>query len=203
MKLSLTQLVDVVSKSGARKASQVATIKACSLENYHPAKDFYKQLRDAVVALHKSDKPKHLLDATLFTVTEKNRRVRYGKLIPAYKKWLGKKSISWFQPASNTYQYADVTVAINPELGLEINGVRHVIKLYFKAAPLEKQSAALVVALMETMLPAEDESQFAVLDVERGKLFLKGETDPEKVLAMINAELAYVADLWSSLDQAA
>ena len=30
------------------------------------------------------------------------------------------------------WQYEDLTVSVNPELGLEINGRRQLIKLYFK-----------------------------------------------------------------------
>lgn len=204
MRLSLTEFVDVVSKVGARKASLVATIKVRSLEDYSPGKDFYKQLRDAIVALHKANEPKHRLDSVLFSVTEKNRRSRYAKLVPAYKAWLGKKHVRWIQPTTALYQHGDVFVAVNPEVGLEINGVRYVIKLYFKTELLEKQGAALITALMAASLPSDNATQFAVLDVERGKLHVKPDKPIEPILAMANAELAYVAHLLSSLgDKAA
>lgn len=203
MRLSLTELVDVVCKSGWRKARQVVTIKSRSLEEYTPAKDFYKQLRGAVVTLHKSQRSKEQLDAVLFAVSDRTRRARYTQLIASYKKWLGRKKVEWFQPPTGVYSYAGVTVSINPELGLDINGCRYIIKLYFKRDPLEKQSAELIVTLMKEQLASSDCDEFAVLDVQRGKLFCGTERSSAVLISMVNAELAYVANLWSSLDEAA
>lgn len=203
MKLSLTELVDVVCKSGARKARQVMTIKSRSMEEYSPAKDFYKQLRGSVIALHRSHTPKDTLDAVLFTVSDRTRRARYTLLIASYKKWLGRKKVEWFQPISGVYSHAGVTVSINPELGLDVNGIPYIIKLYFKRDPIEKQSAELIIALMEAGLTKIGSEQFAVLDVQRGKLHCGSEKPSGTLIAMINAELAYVANLWSSLDEAA
>lgn len=119
-------------------------------------------------------------------------------MIAGYKSWWGRKTITWFPPPRETYSSAGVDVAINPELGLEIDGQRYVIKLYLKADEvLEKTRADLIVTLMNHVLsPAQPEgTQFSVLDVRKSKQFTYSLTRRD-FQAMVDAELAYIATLW-------
>lgn len=203
MRVSLTELVDVVSKAGSPKATQVAQIKARSLQNYSPFKDFYKSLREALIATHKGGESRNSLDVRLSSVREPKRRRRYDELIVHYKRWWGRKDIGWFTPPSATYSSSGVSVSVNPEIGVEFGGDRYVIKLYFKAAQLKKSSADLITGLMASALQGGGNDKFGVLDVERGKLyFLEGQA-PDVLVAMIDAELAYIAQLWPALGEAA
>lgn len=59
--LSLTDLIDVVSKSGTPKATKVCQIK--NRPAYQPAIDFYKPLRDAFVKIHAEGADRASLDA--------------------------------------------------------------------------------------------------------------------------------------------
>lgn len=203
MRVSLTELVDVVSKAGSPKATQVAQIKARSLENYRPFKDFYKSLREALIATHKGGDPRDSLGARLSHVHEPKRRRRYDELIAHYKRWWGRKDINWFTPPSAIYSSSGVSVSVNPEIGVEFGGDRYVIKLYFKADQLKKTSADLITGLMASALSGQGDEKFAVLDVERGKLFFREGPPLGVLVAMIDAELAYIAQLWPALGEAA
>lgn len=197
MRISLTDLVDVISKSGSPKATKVAQIKA--RPEYRPALDLYKQFRDDVIAIHKGDKPKSALADILSRVTEKSRLSNYPAVIAGYKKWWGNKSLQWFQPPSALFSRHGVDVAINPELGLLINGRPHVIKFYLKAEKLSKARADLVTSLMRATLAGNvDDATFAILDVRNSKLYISGDQD-SALLSMVDAELAYVATLWGHL----
>lgn len=57
--ISLTDLVDVISKSGSPKATKVNQIK--NRKPYHPTADFYKPLRDEIIRIHKEGLEKKLL----------------------------------------------------------------------------------------------------------------------------------------------
>ena len=203
MKLSLTELVDVVSKAGAPKASQVAKIKARSLGEYKPFKDFYKALRDALIATHKAGESRDCLNSRLSHVDEPKRRRRYDELATQYQRWWGKKDLAWFAPPSAIYSSCGVSVSVNPELGVEFGGQSYVIKLYFKADKLKRSSAALITALMASALSSKDNPVFAVLDVARGRLFIQEGQPADVMVAMIDAELAYVAQIWPALGNAA
>jgi len=204
MRVTLTELVDIVSRAGTPKATKVAQIKARQGE-YSPQTDFYKMLRDRIVFTHKSSGEKTSLNGLMAKVTSETRLKAYPSMILAYKKWWGRKELVWFAPPSAIYSKNGVSVSINPELGLLINGIPYVVKLYFKADQLKKTGADLVTALMECSLAGSVDpgTHFAVLDIRHGKLHVCTGTGSPAVLAMVNGELAYIAELWTSMARAA
>ncbi len=196
--LSLTDLVDVVSKAGTPKATKVAEIK--NRKPYQPATDFYKPFRDGLVEIHQNGKDKKALIGLQNSITDPKKISNYAGVIDGYRKWWGKKTITWFDPPRNTYGQAGIDVAINPELGLTVDGTRHIIKLYLKADPLSKLRVDLITVLMEVALRSKCEQGdvLALLDVRQSKLFtVSAQVTPTK--AVVDAELAYVAALWPSV----
>jgi hypothetical protein len=196
--LSLTDLVDVVSKAGTPKATKVIEIK--HRKSYAPATDFYRPLRDALVDIHRRGRAPTSLDAFLAAITDVKKRSNYPEVIDGYKQWWGKKNLVWFDPPRATYGHAGVDVAVNPELGLVINDTRYVIKLYFKADAATKLRVDLITVLMEVALrPRSTNGEVvALLDVRRAKLFTLGAAVPA-TKAVVDAELAYIAALWPSV----
>jgi len=196
-RISLTDLVDIVSKSGSPKATKVSQVK--NRDEYQPGTDFYKQFRDGLVGIHKAGGSRNELAGILQGVSEKNRLSNYPAAITGYKKWWGKKELKWFQPPNELFSGSGVDVSINPELGLLINGERHLVKLYLKADKLTKARADLITGLMEEALGvASKDAKMSVLDVRNAKLFV-GASASASFLPMIEAELAYIAKLWPSL----
>src|SRR3954462_10658852 len=196
--LSLTDLVDVVSKAGTPKATKVAENK--NRNPYQPATDFYKPLRDGLVELHKAGKDRSALAELLGGIQDQKKLTNYPSALDGYYKWWGKKTIEWFDPPRNLYGHAGVDVAVNPELGLIVDGTRFVIKLYLKADPLSKLRVDLVTVLMEIALrpKCKPGDALALLDMRRSKLFtVSAPIKPTR--AVIDAELSYVAALWPNI----
>ncbi|MBN8738465.1 MAG: hypothetical protein BGP24_11130 [Lysobacterales bacterium 69-70] len=193
-KIYLSDFVDVVSKAGSPKATKVRSMK--NRAPYSPATDFYKPLRDGLVELHREGWAKSALSTATHTQDGKKVEI-YKALTDGYRKWWGKKTLEWFTPPSEIYTAHGVEVVVNPNLGLEVNGVPHVIKLHLKAEQLSKTRADLICGLMNTALGTKvpDGAVIAVLDVRNSKLFAAG-SGPDALTAMIDAELAYIADLW-------
>ncbi|HEX8209125.1 MAG TPA: hypothetical protein VF584_02980 [Longimicrobium sp.] len=196
--LSLTDLVDVVSRSGTPKATKVAEIK--NRAPYQPATDFYKPLRDRLIELHKAGKGRSALAELLDGIHDQKKLTNYPDALEGYHKWWGKKAIQWFDPPRNPYGHAGIEIAVNPELGLTIDGTRFVVKLYMKADPLSKLRVDLITVLMEVALrpKCEPGDQLALLDMRRAKLFTVSAPIPT-TRAMVDAELAYVASLWPNI----
>lgn len=196
--LSLTDLVDVVSRAGTPKATKVAEIK--NRKPYQPATDFYKPLRDGLIEIHQSGKDKKALADLQNSLTDQKKQSNYPQALEGYRKWWGKKTLTWFAPSRSVYGHAGIDVAINPELGLIVDGVRHVIKLYLKAEPLTRLRVDLITGLLEIALRAkcQPEDRLALLDVRQAKLFA-GSTRMKPTMAVVDAELAYVADLWPNV----
>lgn len=105
--------------------------------------------------------------------------------------------MEWFTPPRSVYSSYGFDIIVNPEIGLAINGERHIIKMYLKSESLSRFKVEVITTLMEFQLrqfvhPAD---YFAVLDVRESKLFV---ADPQPVseLPIVNAELAYIASIW-------
>lgn len=196
--LSLTDLVDVVSKAGTPKATKVAQIK--NRKPYQPATDFYKPFRDGLVGIHESGQDKKALGNLQNSLTDPKKITNYPEAIDGYRKWWGKKTLVWFEPPRNIYGHAGMDVAINPELGLVIDGKRHIIKLYLKADPLTKLRVDLITVLMEVALrpKCQPDDILALLDVRQSKLFTV-DAPIKATNAVVDAELAYIAALWPSV----
>jgi hypothetical protein len=197
-RLSLTDLVDIVSKAGSPKATKVKQVK--NRQDYNPATDFYKPLRERLVALHQAGKPKGELDSILHGLTDQKKISTYPSLIEGYRKWWGTKALAWYQPPGATYSHSGIDVSVNPELGLTINGVPHVVKLYLKDDDVNKSKMDLITALMEHCLRAKvgPAPIMSVLDVRGSRLYTLG-ANAANQRAIIDAELSYVAALWPNV----
>ncbi|MGQ7871465.1 hypothetical protein [Sunxiuqinia sp. sy24] len=198
--ISLTDFIDYVSKVGTSKFTIVNQIY--SREEYQPAFDFWKPLREGIIDLHQHNRDKSELDKILNHLTDKKKINRYPSLIESYKSFLGRKKVEWFEPPFKDWKTNDLRIKLNPELGLEINDKLYVIKLYFKADKLSQMKADLILLLMNTKLKKGDykEATFAVLDVERKKLFEK--TKLKKThLPLLEGEALSFINIWNSFEK--
>ena len=196
-RLSLTDFVEVVSKSGTPKATKIKQIK--DRPGYHPSTDYYKQAREKIVELHKDKLDLEELDHIAMSVSPK-KRLNYLDVVNGYKKWSTKKTLSWFHPPTYTHEKHGVAVNINPELGLNINNQLHVIKLYFKSEPLTKNRVDIITYLMSDCLKdsCQDGVIMSIMDIRRSKL-IDAPAMSKHLPALINAELAFIAAMWDEV----
>lgn len=194
-KISLTQLVDVIARKGRNKAKMVFSIQRKLAEPYDPKKDHYRALRRALQDAHGQADPKGYLDNFLQTVTEPVRARRYASLVRAYKRWIGRKKIDQFDLLPLVYEHKGFAVRVNPELGLMIDDEPHVLKLYMKDQPLRREDAEVIAALMRHVY-RDESTRYAVLDVQNAKLHSFDPGGIQVTIAMVDAELAYIAQLW-------
>ena len=198
--LSLTDFVDIISASGTPKATKVKQIKFRPA--YNPAADFYKRIREGIIEIHKNGYNKSHIGSTLTGLTDKKKETAYPEIVSGYKKWWGNKQIIWFEPPNDLFSSHGVDVSVNPELGLEINGASHLVKLYFKGEPLAKNRIDIITHLMAAVLtnscPSPSSTVMSVLDVRRSKLISPTVPIPA-IGGILEAELAYISALWPSL----
>ncbi|WP_372164872.1 hypothetical protein [Xanthomonas euvesicatoria] len=194
-RITLTDLIEVVTKSGSPKATKVSQLK--NRQAYDPATDFYKPLREGLVSLHKNGGVKADLVNLTKGLPDPKKVANYPPMVAGYKKWWGQRTLEWFTPPGDTYTSSGIDVSINPELGLKINGQAHVVKLYLKTETLVKTKADLIVTLMNHVLSSSQAAgtQISVLDVRNSKIFTYSATG-KNFKPMVDAELSYVASLW-------
>ncbi|MBL8854469.1 MAG: hypothetical protein JNK57_10925 [Planctomycetaceae bacterium] len=199
IEISLTRFLDFTLKSGTPKVTSLQTTKLQSLKQYDPVVDYYKQIRDAIVNHHRKGTPYSQVEAIANSVQNKSKRDNYPLIAAGYKTFRGSKQLKWFKPPNDVWVANGVSVSINPELGLEIKGVPHLIKLYFKAESFRKQEVKAILSLMDTVLQKPNKPmKMGVLDVRNGKLYTDEPPDP-KLMALMHGETAAIAAMWPSL----
>ena len=133
-------------------------------------------------------------------IIDEKKKGRYQSAIDGYKRFIGRKNIEWFEPPKALWRREGLRVSINPELGLNINAKKHVIKLYFKKERLSKRKIDVILEMMEQSLRRQlkQTTKVAVLDVTNSKLFsLSGrELDLEPLL--IGEASSFVA-IWNRI----
>jgi hypothetical protein len=195
--VSLTTFVDFVSRSGTPKITVVRRFKHGAA--YRPAFDFYKALRDAIVQVHAHGKPKKTLDDLVAALADPRKVEAYAAVVRGHKRFMRRHPARWFDPPRGSWVEGGLVVHVNPELGLEIEKVRHVVKLYFKADKLPKRDVATITRLMEKALGVPGSGTvFAVLDVRRGALQVPRGSVPG-IDALLSSEAASFAAILASV----
>lgn len=200
--ISLTEFMHFISTSGSAKLTVVKTAKKNRDEEFETYKDYWKPFRDALVVMHKKGKSKDVLDDLLNHIPS-DKRENYKCAIDGYKKFIGKKKTEWVNVFKKSWVFEDLSVTLNPELGLVINDKVYVIKLFFNAKEaLNKRQADLILTLLEKELRAKvggDEVIFAVLDVRRGKLFEMTDKDL-KLYPLLQGEAKSFETQWKNIE---
>lgn len=169
---------------------------------YHPAFDFWRPLREGIVEFHKANETdKRRLDRLAARLSDPKKIERSTECVAGYKRFLGRKSFSWFTPATSAWGPPGLRVRVNPELGVRIDGSPHLLKLYFKAEPLSKRRVDLICLLMYEALRADafSKTHFGIVDVPRGRAFTC-QTADRTLLALLQGEAMSFKTIWESLD---
>jgi type I restriction enzyme S subunit len=198
IKITLTDFVDFVLLSGGKKLSKVREVKKRG--GYDSKTDYYKIIREKIIGTLKYNKPISEINKAINLTTDDSKKKNYKLIIDGYKKFLGKKNLVYFEPPKNKYNYKELTLTLNPELGLIIKDVPHVIKLYFKKDKIEKDKIHSIICLMETQLKdmVDSNTKFTVLDIQKSKLYYK---DKRKVdfMPLILGEADSFITMWNRI----
>lgn len=194
--ISLTTLVDFVVKSGIPRITCVRRAKELYEKGYTPAFDFWKPLREAIVQMHRKNLPKQELDQVLNAITDRKKLALYPARIQAYKRWMGRKKFEWFDCDIEFWKSGELTVRVNPELGLTINGVDYLIKLYFKEEKLSKQRVDIILFLIQNTFSESSPNAIpGIMDVARGNL-ITPTRKIENIEALLEGEAAAFVHIW-------
>lgn len=193
--VSISTFVDFVTKAGTPKLTVVKQWK--NKPDYNPATDFYKAIREGIVEMHKSDQPLTYLDAFCNNLKDAKKQTAYPPIVKGYKKWVKSQPIRFYPQIGGIWECEGLSVKVNPELHIDLNGKRHILKLYFKSDKLAKNRIQLILQMMHLALVSETESntQYGILDVRNSRAYLF-EKDDVLVTALLEGEAANWMKIW-------
>jgi hypothetical protein len=195
-RISLAYFVDFILASGTPKLRGVREYKErkddlCS--------DFYRPIREAIVNMHRHSSSVSTLDDVCRTVTDETRKNHYPRVIAGYRTFLAQGVKNYFEPPRAGLRLGPLDVDVNPELGLVIDGKKHLVKLYFRNDPLTPRRTALVLALLSRGI-CESTPEFvpAILDVRSAKLHTSAMTSP-RIDLLLRGEAASFAAIYDAV----
>lgn len=176
--ITMTTFVDfVAARSGTPKLTAVKQAKAQYQAGYDPATDFYKPLRECIVdAAQQNLNGKETLASISSILVNLNARKldSYQECGEGYKRWRGRKNVLWdnaFPSEGSEWTQDRLSIRINPELGVLINGTPHIVKLYFKSNDLSQFRLQTTYYLLKQYhYNMHNHVNVGVLDLRRGQL---------------------------------
>lgn len=84
---------------------------------------------------------------------------------------------------------------VNPELGIRLDGVPYVVKLYFKNEPLTQRRLPVVLQIMKSSLQCP--ANMAVLNVGKSRLFPLAEGAIDMTPLLIGEAASFLA-MWEA-----
>ena len=195
IEISLTSFVDFVLATGTTRIGRVRDIKRQIEEGYSPATDFYKGIREGIVECHREGRDLASLDRVVAQAHER-KRAHYAEIAGGYRRFLKGRKVGSFDVPWGKWSYGELSVAVNPEIGLKLGGTPHAVKLYFKRDPVSQRRVEVVLYLMEEALGHSlRKKHVGVLDVRRGRLYSPKAVSPD-LGALLAGEGAAFAEMW-------
>jgi len=175
--ISLTDFVDFIASSGTTRLVCVKDI--ATRGDYHPAKDFYKQVRDVILENCRAAASADALTAAISTIHNPAKAKRHSAALRGMAGFMRRRRTrDWFEPPSGEWLHGNLRVRVNPEAGFVVDGKPHTLKLYFKDKPIAPREAAVVNYLMRSALDCDKGMRFGVVDVPRGKMLTHSARSP-------------------------
>jgi hypothetical protein len=198
LKVPLSIFSTFVAASPSAKLAAVTRLKQ---GRYDVRADWWKGLREAIPANHRNAGTKG--DLSQFASSVTLRKVRsYTACALAYTDWWGDRNIRWTGGRPTPWMSGDVQVAVNPELFVAVDGIRHVIKLYFSATKLPVDRANTILRLLEVSYRSGESPSgrpiVAVLDLSQGRL-LTPDAPLNYLDPVLAGEAASFAAIWNAV----
>ena len=202
IKISMTPFVDFVVASGTRKLTAVKQAKVQYQAAYDPATDFYKPLRECIIdAAQQNLNGKETLDSVRSILVNLSARkaASYQECGVGYKKWRGRKNVVWdaaFTSEWSEWTQGRLALRVNPELGLLINDIPYIIKLYFKTTELSQFRLETMYHLLKQYDRRKNTTvTVGILDIRRGRLYSSTRDFPD-IEQLLAGEAAAFQTIW-------
>lgn len=201
-KISMTSFLDFTLMPDSQKVRKVRDIK---YNDYNPGTDYWKPLRDSIKKYFQKGQNFSILEDILEDIDPKKLK-NYRNGITGFKKFLKKYDVEFFDPESRYWVQNDFAVNVNPELGLYVNGVPHLVKLYFKEETttaeiiLNKSRGATIAYLMDLRLKEfyNENTRMSILNVKKGELNTP-DIDPVDQEIALDSSVAHFMRIWNRL----
>ena len=186
MEFSFTKIVDFINSTGTNKLKIIRQAIEVLETDYSVVKDYYKEIREHIIQYLKNPEEKIAIPNKWSSEVVKEKL--FIDLAQKIKKSFSPKKIKWIDNIHNELiNIEQVDINVNPEIFAEYNGIKYIIKLYFKDDVLNKKSAELLILMLKKAYEEKyKDFVFRIYDLRRNKIYssdkLKIDDDTEFTL---------------------
>jgi hypothetical protein len=197
IRLSLTNFLDFAAASGAGRLTQVRKAKQQAAKPYEPATDYWRPIREGIREEFEGGwRGKQSLTRLRQVSADPKKLERYAECLNGLSKWARNKEFGPSVKVTEEWRSVDLTVVVNPEILLDIDGQSCAVKLYFRAEKLSKPKVDTLLYLLDDTLPSEVAT--GILDVPRGRLIQQTVDKPELEIVLAGDAAQFVT-MWNRL----
>jgi hypothetical protein len=198
VRVSLTQFVDFTTATGPSRLTQVRKVKQQQESGYSPATDYWKSLRDGIeTEFQRGWEGDASLRRLRRASDDPKKQVRYAECVRGLGRWGRRKTFGRSRRKAGSWTAGELTVAVNPELALDIDGTKTAVKLYFRKEQLSKPRVDSLLYLLRGSVPGN--AAPAILDVARGRLIVETVEVPNLDI-VLEADAVQFMALWQRLE---
>lgn len=198
--VTATRFADFIVTDGLGQVARVRQIQRQWDDGYSQSSDYWKRWRSGVEAVHRSGAGRAGL-GPLLDITRADRLENYRSAVDGYRRLWGRKTIEFVNsPRSRLWRSGELSVRVNPEWYLLIDGEITTVKLHLKRElPLTQRLADPVLHLLDvTFGPASGGARVALFDVHRGRVYLQRRAIPD-IDAVLEMHAAAFVAAWRRL----
>ena len=194
--ISLTTFIGYVAATGRGKTTAVTRARAQYDQGYAKEKDFWLPLRHAIMAAHERDGVLVSLDDLKGSVSP-SKAASYTEAIAGYKRWVGKRQLRSRGQRHYDWRHGDLVVKVNPELDVDLNDARTLVKLYFNKDALSRTRLDLALHVLRVTTPRG--ARAAIVDVRRAKIYAADVAHDSVMATLLEIEADGLVRLWRTM----
>lgn len=162
-KVGARQFAQLSMLTGQQKAQKA--IELLNMQEYSPAKDHYKRIREAIKEIHKNSFTSNLPLESAVKAVHLKKTNTHTAMLSGWKKWTKKqKNIRSAITINGALELETFSLHANPEIAVtDSENKTRQIKLYLQQAQLKQETASMCIYLMKKILG--EENDITVLDV--------------------------------------
>ena len=203
--ITLSTFLEFILKPGPRRPAWIRAER--KRQTMQPPVDYYKEIRERIAALTPTTPPDELARRLLETAEAQpdvHQRGHFREVAEGFARWRRRyRDAQWTTPPVCDWTHESLTVRVHPELGAVLDGVPHLIKLYFLRTRMYKPRSDVITRLLSEACVhcAPPGGVMAALDVRRPLLVTAFDGDAAEMSLILRTEADYFLRLWRELPE--
>jgi hypothetical protein len=197
--ISLGGIADFVTAGSSQKLAVVRGLVDLYSSPYHPSRDFYGDIRQAIDDGILLGDDRDRVNAAVAECNVK-RRDHYEAVASGWRGWRGRKNLERFADTSYWHEQ-QLAVRVSPRFVWRQTLNRDLVWPYFKDDELTRDGAQAAIRIMEMACPSEA-GRPAILDVRRGRLHRARRRDRDYDI-LLRGQVSALLQMYEALRPAA